>query len=156
MRLKAADPAATAVAAATGAGINGSITLADLLRRPGLHGEDLVQLGLMGPDLPVDVRDGAEIDIKYSGYLARQEQQIQRVRRQLERAIPADVDYAAIGTLSAEAREKLAAIQPRSLGQASRIPGVSPADVNALLLWLELQRRRADSGPRQTVEASLQ
>ncbi len=156
VRLKASDPAATAVAAATGAGINGSITLADLLRRPGLHGEDLVRLGLADPDLPIDVRDGAEIDIKYSGYLARQEQQIERVRRQLDRAIPADVDYAAIGTLSAEAREKLAAIQPCSLGQASRIPGVSPADVNALLLWLELQRRRGQPGPRQTAEASLQ
>ncbi|MBD2718279.1 tRNA uridine-5-carboxymethylaminomethyl(34) synthesis enzyme MnmG [Synechococcus sp. FACHB-909] len=156
VRLKASDPAATDVAAATGAGINGSITLADLLRRPGLHGEDLVRLGLADPDLPIEVRDGAEIDIKYSGYLARQEQQIERVRRQLDRAIPADVDYAAIGTLSAEAREKLAAIQPRSLGQASRIPGVSPADVNALLLWLELQRRRGQPGPRQTAEASLQ
>ncbi|AFY29795.1 tRNA uridine-5-carboxymethylaminomethyl(34) synthesis enzyme MnmG [Cyanobium gracile] len=156
VRLKASDPAATAVAAATGGGINGSITLADLLRRPGLHSEDLMRLGLTDPDLPIDVRDGAEIDIKYSGYLARQEQQIERVRRQLERAIPAGVDYAAIGTLSAEAREKLAAIQPRSLGQASRIPGVSPADVNALLLWLELQRRRGQPGPRQTLEASLQ
>ncbi|MCP9933661.1 tRNA uridine-5-carboxymethylaminomethyl(34) synthesis enzyme MnmG [Cyanobium sp. Candia 9D4] len=156
VRLKASDAAATAVAAATGAGINGSITLADLLRRPGLHGEDLVRLGLLDPDLPIDVRDGAEIDIKYSGYLARQEQQIARVRRQLDRAIPPGVDYAAIGTLSAEAREKLAAIQPHSLGQASRIPGVSPADVNALLLWLELQRRREPPAPRQTVEASLQ
>jgi tRNA uridine 5-carboxymethylaminomethyl modification enzyme len=156
VRLKASDSAAGAVAAASGGAINGSITLADLLRRPGLHGEDLVRLGLMDPDLPIDVRDGAEIDIKYSGYLARQEQQIERVRRQLDRAIPADVDYAAIGTLSAEAREKLAAIQPRNLGQASRIPGVSPADVNALLLWLELQRRRGLPGPRQTVEASLQ
>jgi tRNA uridine 5-carboxymethylaminomethyl modification enzyme len=113
-------------------------------------------MGLMDPDLPIDVRDGAEIDIKYSGYLARQEQQIARVRRQLDRAIPPGVDYAAIGTLSAEAREKLAAIQPHSLGQASRIPGVSPADVNALLLWLELQRRREPPAPRQTVEASLQ
>ncbi|MCP9836106.1 tRNA uridine-5-carboxymethylaminomethyl(34) synthesis enzyme MnmG [Cyanobium sp. N.Huapi 1H5] len=156
VRLKASDAAAAAVAAATGAGINGSITLADLLRRPGLHGADLVRLGLADPHLPVDVRDGAEIDIKYSGYLARQEQQIERVRRQLDRSIPADVDYAAIGTLSAEAREKLAAIQPRSLGQASRIPGVSPADVNALLLWLELQRRRGQPGPRQTAAASLQ
>ncbi len=156
VRLKASDPAATAVAAATGAGINGSITLADLLRRPGLHGEDLVRLGLCDPDLPADVRDGAEIDIKYSGYLARQEQQIERVRRQLGRAIPTGIDYAGIRTLSAEAREKLTAIQPSSLGQASRIPGVSPADVNALLLWLELERRRQLPGPRQTAEPSLQ
>ncbi|MDM7951881.1 MAG: tRNA uridine-5-carboxymethylaminomethyl(34) synthesis enzyme MnmG [Cyanobium sp. CZS 25K] len=156
VRLKASDAAATAVAAVTGAGINGSITLADLLRRPGLHGEDLVRLGLCDPALPVDVRDGAEIDIKYSGYLARQEQQIERVRRQLDRAIPGGVDYAGIGTLSAEAREKLAAIQPRNLGQASRIPGVSPADVNALLLWLELERRRNQPSPRQPAEPSLQ
>ncbi|MEA5414456.1 tRNA uridine-5-carboxymethylaminomethyl(34) synthesis enzyme MnmG [Synechococcus sp. BA-132 BA5] len=156
LRLKASDPAASAVAAATGAGINGSITLADLLRRPGLHGEDLVRLGLCDPDLPADVRDGAEIDIKYSGYLARQEQQIERVRRQLGRAIPVGVDYTGIRTLSAEAREKLTAIQPRNLGQASRIPGVSPADVNALLLWLELERRREQPGPRQTSPASLQ
>ena len=156
LRLKASDPAASAVAAATGAGINGSITLADLLRRPGLHGEDLVRLGLCDPDLPADVRDGAEIDIKYSGYLARQEQQIERVRRQLGRAIPVGVDYTGIRTLSAEAREKLTAIQPRNLGQASRIPGVSPADVNALLLWLELERRREQPGPRQPSPASLQ
>ncbi len=155
VRLKASDPAANAVATATGAGINGSITLADLLRRPGLHSEDLVQLGLCDPDLPPDVRDGAEIDIKYSGYLARQEQQIERVRRQLGRAIPADIAYAGIRTLSAEAREKLTAIQPRSLGQASRIPGVSPADVNALLLWLELERRREAADPHQRAEPSL-
>jgi len=89
-------------------------------------------------------------------YLARQEQQIERVRRQLDRAIPGGVDYAGIGTLSAEAREKLAAIQPRNLGQASRIPGVSPADVNALLLWLELDRRRNQPSPRQPAEPSLQ
>ena len=156
VRLKASDPAAAAVVAASGAGINGSITLADLLRRPGLHGQDLVRLGLCDPGLAPEVRDGAEIDIKYSGYLARQEQQIERVRRQQGRPIPAAVDYAAIGTLSAEAREKLAAIQPRNLGQASRIPGVSPADVNALLLWLELERRRGQRIPRQNPQPSLQ
>ncbi len=156
VRLKASDPAAAAVVAASGAGINGSITLADLLRRPGLHGQDLVRLGLCDPALAPEVRDGAEIDIKYSGYLARQEQQIERVRRQQGRPIPAAVDYAAIGTLSAEAREKLAAIQPRNLGQASRIPGVSPADVNALLLWLELERRRDQRVPRQNPQPSLQ
>ncbi|KEF41693.1 MAG: tRNA uridine 5-carboxymethylaminomethyl modification protein [Cyanobium sp. CACIAM 14] len=155
VRLRASDPAAAAAVETTGAAINGSITLADLLRRPGMHAADLVRLGLCDPELPTDVRDGAEIDIKYSGYLARQEQQIDRVRRQQGRAIPGGVDYAAIGTLSAEAREKLAAIQPLTLGQASRIPGVSPADVNALLLWLELERRRQESA-RQSPAASLQ
>ena len=144
VRLKVSDPAAAAVAAQTGAAIKGSITLADLLRRPGFHSSDLVRHGLAPVDLPIPVREGAEIDIKYSGYLARQQQQIEQVRRAEGRALPAALDYAGIATLSAEAREKLNAVRPTTLGQASRVPGVSPADVTALLLWLELQRRRVD------------
>ena len=142
VRLKASDPAAAAVEAQTGAAIKGSITLADLLRRPGFHSADLLRLGLAPADLPQDVREGAEIDIKYSGYLSRQQQQIDQVKKEEQRPIPSGIDYAAIGTLSREAREKLAAIQPHTLGQASRVPGVSPADVTALMLWLELERRR--------------
>jgi tRNA uridine 5-carboxymethylaminomethyl modification enzyme len=102
-----------------------------------------VRHGLIDPALPLEVREAAEIDIKYSGYLARQQQQIDQARRQGGRAIPADTDYGAIGTLSSEAREKLAAVRPLTLGQASRIAGVSPADITALLLWLELAQRRA-------------
>jgi tRNA uridine 5-carboxymethylaminomethyl modification enzyme len=156
VRLKVSDPAAAAVEALTQAPIKGSITLADLLRRSGFHSSDLVRLGLAPAELPCDVRDGAEIDIKYSGYLARQQQQIDQVKKQEHRAIPADVDYAAIGTLSKEAREKLITIQPLSLGQAARIPGVSPADVTALLLWLELRKRQSSSSPKRagTVKAT--
>jgi tRNA uridine 5-carboxymethylaminomethyl modification enzyme len=142
VRLKVSDPAAAAVATETGAAIKGSITLADLLRRPAFHSADLVRHGLADADLPLDVREGAEIDIKYSGYLARQQQQIDQVKKQEHKAIPAGINYAAIGTLSREAREKLAAVQPINLGQASRVPGVSPADVTALMLWLELEQRR--------------
>ncbi len=142
VRLKVSDPAAAAVVEQTGAAIKGSITLADLLRRPGFHSTDLVRHGLADADLPLDVREGAEIDIKYSGYLARQQQQIDQVKKQEHKLIPTDIDYAAIGTLSREAREKLAAVQPVNLGQASRVPGVSPADVTALMLWLELEQRR--------------
>ncbi len=149
VRLKGSDAAAAAVEVATKAPIKGSITLADLLRRPGFHSGDLVHHGLADAALPRDVREGAEIDIKYSGYLARQQQQIDQVKKQEHRPIPPDIDYGAIGTLSREAREKLAAIQPLNLGQAARIPGVSPADVTALMLWLELQRQRsrADASP---------
>jgi tRNA uridine 5-carboxymethylaminomethyl modification enzyme len=118
------------------------VTLAELLRRSGFHGSDLVRHGLADANLPAAVREGAEIDVKYSGYLARQAQQIQRVQQQGERPIPATINYDAIQTLSREAREKLAAVQPLNLGQAGRIPGVSPADVTALLLWLELDSRR--------------
>ena len=148
VRLKVTDAAAPAVAAESGAAIKGSITLADLLRRPGFHHADLVRHGLADADLPADVCEGAEIDIRYSGYLARQQQQIEQVRRQQGLPIPPGLDYASIGTLSAEAREKLAAIQPLTLGQAARIPGVSPADVQALLLWLELRRRRGEPPPQ--------
>ena len=75
-------------------------------------------------------------------------QQIDQVRRQGQRKLPAAIDYASIGTLSREAREKLSAVRPLTLGQASQIPGVSQADLTALLVWLELQQRRSsDSQP---------
>ncbi|MFM8524937.1 MAG: tRNA uridine-5-carboxymethylaminomethyl(34) synthesis enzyme MnmG [Cyanobacteriota bacterium] len=147
VRLKVSDPAAEAVTAETGAPIRGSITLADLLRRPGFHSGDLVRHGLAEATLPQEVREGAEIDIKYSGYLARQQQQIEQVKKQEHRPIPTEIDYRSIGTLSQEAREKLAAVQPLNLGQAARVPGVSPADVTALMLWLELQRQRKQADP---------
>jgi tRNA uridine 5-carboxymethylaminomethyl modification enzyme len=150
------DPVAAAVAAETGAPIRGSITLAELLRRPQCHGADLVRHGLADGDLPLAVREAAEIDIKYSGYLARQQQQIDQVRKEQGRPLASDLDYGAIGTISAEAREKLARIQPRTLGQAGRIPGVSPADITALLLWLELQRRQQPPAARQAGEPPVQ
>ena len=143
VRLKVSDSVAPAVVEQTGAAIKGSITLADLLRRPGFHSNDLVRHGLADGELPIDVREGAEIDVKYSGYLARQTQQIERVQRQGQRLIPSSIDFHSITTLSREARERLTAAQPLNLGQASRLPGVSPADVTALLLWLELQDRQA-------------
>ena len=141
-RLKVSDPIASTVEEETGAPIKGSITLADLLRRPAMHAADLVRYGLADGDLPLPVREGAEIDIKYSGYLQRQQQQIDQVKRQSQRKLPSDLNYASIGTLSNEAREKLSAIQPTTLGQANRIPGVSQADITALLMWLELQKRQ--------------
>ncbi|QNI49554.1 tRNA uridine-5-carboxymethylaminomethyl(34) synthesis enzyme MnmG [Synechococcus sp. A15-60] len=153
-RLKVSDPAAPAVEEETGAPIKGSITLADLLRRPGMHAADLVRHGLADGDLPLPVREGAEIDIKYSGYLARQQQQIDQVKRQGQRKLPAEIAYASIGTLSREAREKLAAVRPLTLGQASQIPGVSQADLTALLMWLELQQRHDPSAAALASNAS--
>ena len=147
VRLKVSDPAAAAVEAQTSAPIKGSITLAELLRRPGFHSADLARHGLADPELRRDVAEATEIDIKYSGYLARQQQQIDQARKQENRPIPTDINYAAIATLSNEAREKLAAIRPLNLGQASRMAGVSPADVTALMLWLEIRTRQASSSP---------
>ena len=147
-RIKESDPAAEAVIKATSAAIKGSITLAELLRRPGLHGIDLIRYGLSDANLPTDVLEGVEIDIKYSGYLARQKQQIERIKKQEHRKLLPNLDYASITTLSKEAREKLASIQPATLGQAGRIPGVSQADTAALLLWMEIQCRQTSSASK--------
>jgi tRNA uridine 5-carboxymethylaminomethyl modification enzyme len=144
VRLRMGDGAAEAIVAETGAPIKGSITLADLLRRSGFHASDLQRHGLSPTSLADEVRDGSEIDIKYSGYLARQEQQIARVKKQEGRVLPPNLAYHRITNLSTEAREKLAALKPLTLGQAGRVPGVSPADVTALLLWLELERRQTN------------
>lgn len=122
--------------------IKGSITLADLLRRPGFHYANLEHYGLGQPTLERTEKEGAEIDIKYSGYIQRQQNQIDQVLKQANRKLPSDLDYHQIETLSKEAREKLAQVQPLTIGQASRIGGVNPADVNALIVYLELRSRQ--------------
>jgi len=142
-RLKEQDPIAQAITATTGDRIKGSITLADLLRRPGIHSVDLDRYGLGNPALTREEKQGAEIDIKYAGYLKRQQTQIDQVAKNANRKLPAEIDYGAIGTLSKEAREKLSQVRPLTIGQASRIGGVNPADVNALLVYLEVQSRQA-------------
>ena len=140
-RVKEHEPLGQQIWAETQQVIKGSITLADLLRRPGFHSVDLDRYGLGNPALSQAEREGAEIDIKYAGYLQRQQNQIDQVARQTNRPLPADLDYAAISTLSKESREKLAKLRPLTVGQAARIGGVNPADVNALLLYLEVQNR---------------
>ena len=87
-------------------------------------------------------KEGAEIDIKYSGYIQRQQKQIDLVSRQTNRALPQDLDYMTIETLSMESREKLNKVKPMTIGQATRIGGVNPADVNALLVFLEIRDRQ--------------
>ncbi|MBF2077751.1 MAG: tRNA uridine-5-carboxymethylaminomethyl(34) synthesis enzyme MnmG [Synechococcales cyanobacterium T60_A2020_003] len=125
--------------------IKGSITLADLLRRPRFHYVDLDRFGLGNPSLNPTEKEGAEIDIKYSGYIQRQQQQINQVMRHANRRLPEDLDYHAISTLSMESREKLSTVKPLTVGQAARIGGVNPADINALLVYLELRSRTSDS-----------
>ncbi len=119
-----------------------SVSLADLLRRPGIHYDQLLTLGVGDPALSAPVREGVEIEIKYSGYIQRQTEQIDHTSRELNRPIPADFNYQGLITLSKEAREKLSRVRPQTLGQASRIGGVSPADINALLIYLEIHQKR--------------
>ncbi|OKH27454.1 tRNA uridine-5-carboxymethylaminomethyl(34) synthesis enzyme MnmG [Chroogloeocystis siderophila] len=140
-RVKEHEPVGQAIASSTKQAIKGSITLADLLRRPGFHYEDLEHHGLGNSDLDVVEKEGAEIEIKYSGYLQRQQNQIDQISRQAHRLLPSDLNYAVIETLSKEAREKLAKVKPLTIGQAARIGGVNPADVNALLVYLEIRSR---------------
>lgn len=140
-RVKEHDLVGKAIAADTQQAIKNSITLADLLRRPGFHYLDLERYGLSNPSLDFFEKEAAEIDIKYSGYLQRQQNQIDQISRQAHRELPPNLDYSSIDTLSKEAREKLAKVKPLTIGQATRIGGVNPADVNALLVYLELRSR---------------
>lgn len=141
-RIKEHDDVGKAIVSDTQQAIKGSITLADLLRRPGFHYLDLNNYGLANPDLIQAEREGVEIDLKYSGYLQRQQHQIDQIAKHEHRKLPPDLDYSVIETLSKESREKLAKVKPLTIGQAARIGGVNPADVNALLVYLELRSRQ--------------
>ena len=116
-----------------------SARLADLLRRPQVSYADLAPFDAGRPELPAAVTDEVEIQIKYAGYLARQEKQVEEFKKEESRRLPVDLDYAAITGLRLEAQEKLARIRPVSIGQAGRISGVSPADIAVLLIYLEQQ-----------------
>jgi tRNA uridine 5-carboxymethylaminomethyl modification enzyme len=118
-------------------------SLLHLLRRPEIDYRALRRALPELADLPALAVRQVEIEAKYEGYIGRQQSQVERHRRLEGRPIPLDLDYAAIHALSHEGREKLQRVRPRSLGQAARIPGVTPADVSILLVWLEAIRRRA-------------
>ena len=111
--------------------------LADLLRRPENTYESLAPLDPHRPDLPRAVTEAAEIEIKYVGYIRRQERQVEEMRKLERRPLSPELDYASMQGLRLEARQKLAQIRPLNLGQASRVSGVSPADIAALMVYLE-------------------
>ena len=114
-----------------------SARLADLLRRPQVTYADIAPFDPDRPALPAAVTEEVEIQIKYAGYLARQEKQVAEFKKEESRLLPADIDYDSSAGLRLEARQKLSEIRPMSLGQAGRISGVSPADIAVLLIWLE-------------------
>ena len=116
-----------------------SARLADLLRRPQVTYADIAPFDAQRPELPAAVTEEVEIQIKYSGYLARQEKQVAEFKKEESRRLPEDLDYRSIKGLRLEAQEKLCAIRPMSIGQAGRISGVSPADIAVLLIYLEQQ-----------------
>ena len=120
------------------------VTLAELICRPELTYETIADIDLERMPLPDDVVEQVEIEIKYEGYIERQLKQVEHYKKMEKKKIPADLDYNEVGSLRLEARQKLIAYKPVSVGQASRISGVSPADISVLLVYLESSRKKTD------------
>jgi tRNA uridine 5-carboxymethylaminomethyl modification enzyme len=121
-------------------------TIARLLRRPELNYEDLAGLDPERSDLDPEVKEEVEIQLKYEGYINRQLKQVKEQKEIEEKQIPEDIDYNQIKGLSAESLEKLKEIEPVSIGQASRISGVSPADISLLTVYLKTQAKTEVKG----------
>ena len=137
----APSPALSAFLSARGtADVPDGCSLLALLKRPQLHYSDLASFDPERPPLPPETAEEVEISVKYEGYIKRQMQQVAEFQRAASHTLPPDLDYHAIQGLRLEAREKLSAVRPLDLGQASRISGVSPADMAALMIYLENNR----------------
>ena len=144
----AGTPSLNALLAEKGtAAVDSGCRLIDLLRRPQLTYDDLAAFDPGRPELPQAVREQVEISVKYEGYIQRQLRQAAEFEKLERRALPEDMDYSAIQGLRLEAREKLSDVRPLNLGQAGRISGVSPADVAALMIWLQTHtKEETDNG----------
>ena len=116
--------------------MNKGMKLIELIKRPQISYDDLAPFDTERPDLPPEIFEQVEIELKYEGYIKRQQAQINEMRRLEVKLLPKDIDYNAIEGLRLEAREKLSKIRPHSVGQASRISGVSPSDISVLLIYL--------------------
>lgn len=122
--------------------IKSGVKLSDLIKRPELDYEKLAPIDGERPELPMDVREQVNIQIKYEGYIGQQLKQVEQFKKLENRKLPENMDYQSIQGLRIEAKQKLDAIRPASLGHASRITGVSPADISVLLIYLEQQKRK--------------
>jgi len=122
--------------------VKGAITLASLLKRPEIEYRDLLELPLEHPKLDEEITEVTEIEIKYEGYISKQNAQIKKFEKMENMKIPQDIDYTKIRGLAVEAVQKLSKVKPVSIGQASRISGVNPADISVLMIYLEQLRRK--------------
>ena len=143
-RLKCTDEIAKKIELDSGSKIKGSTTLKELLKRPNLHYSDFIKYDLVDKTLPISIIEGVEIDIKYEGYLKRQKNNIDQINRQSLKSLSSEINYDQIDTLSLEARENLNKIKPTNFGDASKIPGVSKADLTALLVWLKIKELKKE------------
>ena len=121
--------------------VKGSARMSDLVRRPQVNYEDLKAFDPTRPELSPDIREEVEIQVKYAGYIQRQLKQVEQFQKEEARMLPVDIDYNAITGLRLEARQKLSDIRPMNIGQASRVSGVSPADIAVLMVYLELRKK---------------
>ena len=121
--------------------VDKSVALAELMRRPEITYDKLAAVDETRPSLPRRMTAQAEVRIKYEGYIGKQLERVEKFKRMENKRIPDDIDYLSIDGLRIEARQKLDKLRPESLGQAGRISGVSPADINVLLIYLERNRR---------------
>lgn len=122
--------------------VKSGISLLELLKRPEITYDDAAVIDDIRPKLSAHQKTMMEVQIKYEGYIIKQQQQIEKFKKLEHKKLPSDLDYFSIEGLRIEARQKLDALRPVSVGQASRISGVSPADINVLLIWLEKMRRQ--------------
>lgn len=122
--------------------VKSGISLLELLKRPEITYDDAAVIDDVRPKLSAHQKTMMEVQIKYEGYIIKQQQQIEKFKKLEHKKLPSDLDYFSIEGLRIEARQKLDALRPVSVGQASRISGVSPADINVLLIWLEKMRRQ--------------
>ncbi len=122
--------------------LNSGTTLAELIKRPELNYENIKEIDKKREELPREVTDQVTINIKYEGYITRQLRQVEQYKKLENKRIPEDIDYNEVNSLRLEAKQKLSQIRPISVGQASRISGVSPADISVLLVYLEQYKRK--------------
>lgn len=122
--------------------VKSGVSLAELIRRPEITYEMLKPVDTGRPELPEDVKEQVEINIKYDGYIRRQLKQVEQFKKLENKKIPEEINYDDVGSLRIEARQKLKLFEPASIGQASRIAGVTPADISVLLVYLEQYRRK--------------
>ena len=116
------------------------VRMIDLLKRPQINYECLLPVDVDRPDLDRNIFEQVEIEIKYEGYINKQLEQVEKMRKLEKKKLPKDVDYTTVTGLRLEAQEKLNKVMPENIGQASRISGVSPADISVLLIWLSQKR----------------
>ena len=117
--------------------LDNAIDLASLLKRPEVKYKELVELFPAERELTEDIREQVEIQIKYEGYIRKQLQDVERMKKMEKKRIPAGIDFDQIQAIAKEARDKLSKIQPLNIGQAARISGVTPADISMLLVYIE-------------------